>query len=105
MSPLSPEQYTKPREMTTARNWSQVARRGSMTYRDTQKAHAQNTVRVQKCRAKRKGLSSMGSVFVKGQPIFHLASQRSTREVFILTEADLKTLNKFKVQEFNDIRK
>lgn len=30
MSFPSPEQYTKPREMTTARNWSQVARRGSM---------------------------------------------------------------------------
>ena len=52
--------------------------------------------RIQKSYAPRKGVSSMGSSYVKGDSIVHFSSSRSTGETFVLTEKDLEKLVKAK---------
>ena len=47
---------------------------------------------VQHVRALRKGCSSAGTPFVKGQPIFRFTSNRATGETFTLTHDDMQQL-------------
>jgi hypothetical protein len=50
------------------------------------------TIRTQLCYAPRKGASALGTLFSAGDPVVKLESERSTGEVFFLTEKDLRTL-------------
>lgn len=56
------------------------------------KGQPQTIKRVQKSFAFRKGTSSMGSKYKKGDVIVHFSSARSTGESFSLTEGDLQKL-------------
>lgn len=47
--------------------------------------------RVQKYQAYRKGISSMGSSYSKGD-VIHFSSARSTGEVYTLTDEELQSL-------------
>lgn len=53
----------------------------------------EKVVRVQIGTATRKGTSSMGTKYVKGDRIVHFGSTRTTGEVFILAEKDVRKLN------------
>jgi len=50
------------------------------------------TKRVQKCKAYRKGISSMGSSYSKGDVIIHFSSARNSGEVYTLVEEELQSL-------------
>ena len=52
--------------------------------------------RIQKCEAVRKGVSSMGTKFRKGDVIVHLSSSRFTGETFVLTQKDLDKVTQAK---------
>lgn len=55
---------------------------------DTKRSNGK-VVRVQACKAFRRGVSSMGTKFKKGDNIFHFSSSRATGEVFTITEGDM----------------
>lgn len=52
--------------------------------------------RVQLTFAPKKGISSMGSKFLKGDVILHLSSSRCTGETFVLTLSEVKKVRRSK---------
>lgn len=48
--------------------------------------------RVQYVKAHHKGISSMGTPYLKGDPIIHMSSSRCTGETFVLLPSDISRL-------------
>lgn len=61
-------------------------------------------VRVQRCFAPRRGVSALGSSFVKGDVVVRLDSYRRTGEVFFLTTADLRFLLGARTGKYESVR-
>jgi len=49
-------------------------------------------VRIQTTKAKRRGISSMGHTYLKGDPILHIRSNRRTGEAFVILPDELAKL-------------
>lgn len=60
---------------------------------ETHSSYGPKKVRVQVGRAVRKGVSSIGTPYKKGDSILHFSSNRNTGEVFILTKSDFNHFN------------
>jgi len=60
---------------------------------------------VQKVFALRKGISSAGTPYKKGDPILQLSSTRRTGETFVLTDKDLNMFMKFKTQKYRPLKR